>query len=120
MENEFGICPECLQPTLGVSAQSREKLRCTACNFQIAVDVYVMSMQLVQKNILLQALKLLFQKKDFTQKGLCVSYHGYKYIVGFDRNGNLVIDEWNSSDWKQGLVTDLILNYDEQEIGVKK
>lgn len=115
MENQYAVCPNCLKPALGVNPTDNNMLTCSECNKDIGIDVYIMSMEIIQKNILVQAVKLLFQMKNYKESGLCVSYQDRKYIVGFDKHKQLVVSQYDSCDWREGSIVKLTLDYTQEE-----
>lgn len=101
--NNYAVCPSCLANGLVLSQQHADMFKCQACGQQISIDVYLLSLQLVQFNIVLQAMKTILSQYGW-QMGICVLYMGIQYVVGFDKNGMHIVSKYQLPDWVQGSI----------------
>lgn len=80
------LCPECGLNTMTMTEQN---MVCSNCQAKIPLDIYMMSLQIIEKDIIIQALR------SFLEPGVgrIVNYEDRHYAVGFDQNYN-IITQW--------------------------
>ena len=114
MEEKYAICPNCLQSTLQLDEQDSNMFICTKCQYKIPIDVYMMSLQLLQKDIIVEALRQFIRVPEHqTGYGMCVLYNNMKYVVGFDTDNELQIVKFDNPSWNSGSM--IILNFNQGE-----
>lgn len=105
-EQELHVCPQCGERQMYSQGQL---MKCKNCKAEIPVDIIVMSYELLEKQIAIQALKV-FLKPN---KGVCVEYNQFPHIVGFNGNDDLVVMEHILKDNQEiGMFVNLV---DEEE-----
>ena len=67
-------CPDCGQQTMQL-IEDQELLRCNNCNLELTLDTYAMSLQIAQKELIIQALKLFLEPGT----GRCIKYNNKYY-----------------------------------------
>lgn len=84
----YNYCPDCGQ--LKMKTDQEHNYVCENCGARYSIDDYLLSWELFQKELLLQLIE------EFVQPGYgkCISYNNANYIVGFDSEGQLVIEPY--------------------------
>ena len=80
-------CPDCLEESMYLDGQI---MKCKACGSEIPLDIYMMSLQILEKELIILTLK------TFLQNGIgkCIKFHDKYFIVGFDQDGDLITQQY--------------------------
>lgn len=102
-------CPDCGQQTMQL-IKDQELLRCNNCNLELTLDTYAMSLQIAQKELIIQALKLFLEPGT----GRCIKYNNKYYIVGFDKNYDIIVEKYElKQNEEEGMYVKI--SYENQE-----
>lgn len=82
-------CPECGQEAMEL-IEDKSLMRCSNCKSEMTSDIYAMSLQLAQKQLIIEALKLFLEAGI----GRCVKFNDKYYIVGFDEDYDIVTQRY--------------------------
>lgn len=114
MGEAYAVCPNCIQPALTLD-ENDNMLICTKCEYKIPSDIYMMSLQLLQKDIIVETLRQFIRVPENKQGyGMCILYNNIKYVVGFDNSGESQIIKFDSPQWNQGSM--VLINFDSEVI----
>ncbi len=82
-------CPDCGQQAMEL-VEDQSLMRCSKCKAEMALDTYAMSLQLAEKQLIIQALKMFLEAGT----GRCINFNGKHYIVGFDEDYDIVTEKY--------------------------
>lgn len=86
------ICPQCFKHAMQL--QNDGYIKCNSCGSSIKLDTYLMSVQIIQKQIIIQALRRYIPLGS----GKCIKYKGSTYIVGFTDTNDIVVQPHQITD----------------------
>lgn len=96
-------CPDCLEDLIYLDGQI---MKCKGCGVEIPLDIYMMSLQILEKELLISTLKTFLQNGV----GKCVKFHNKYFIVGFDQDGDLITQQHIlKDDEQQGFYVSITL-----------
>lgn len=108
-EQELYMCPQCGEIAMHGEGQN---MKCDKCGVEIPADILMMSLELLEKQIAVHALRQFFTPG----MGKCIQYNGMPYIVGFNGNDQLMVMEHILKDDQEiGMYVQLVdkIKYDE-------
>lgn len=82
-------CPDCGQQAMEL-VEDQSLMRCSKCKAEMSLDTYAMSLQLAEKQLIIQALKMFLEAGT----GRCINFNGKHYIVGFDEDYDIVTEKY--------------------------
>ncbi len=82
-------CPDCGQQAMEL-VEDQTLMRCSKCKAEMQLDTYAISLQLAQKELIIEALKMFLEAGT----GRCVKFNGKHYIVGFDDDYDIVTEKY--------------------------
>lgn len=104
IQKQFYICPDCQKRTMSVKDES---MICTSCQSEIPLDIYMMSLELLQKQILIQLLKQFIAPGH----GKLVDYQDNIFLVGISKNGNYICQEYQL---QEGQVAGMYVSFTQE------
>ena len=110
-ETIYYLCPQCGEQKM--QQKEGQNLICLNCGEQTEVQSYAMMLQLLEKDILIQALK------QFMEKGVgkCIEYNDKAYVIGFDQDYELVCQPYQlGQDEQVGMYVRIARQFQEDQI----
>lgn len=93
---EYFPCPDCGQQAMQL-VEDQSLMRCSSCKSEMTLDTYAISLQLAEKELIIQGLKLFLE----AGVGRCVNFNGKTYIVGFDENYDIITQKYDLKENQQ-------------------
>lgn len=102
------LCPVCGKHSMDQKIANGQALMvCKECKEQIPFEVYLLSMQMFEKQLLISLLK------EFIENGVgkCITHNQKTYIVGIDQDGQIFTQRYQLSQGEEvGMYVSLKFN----------